>query len=111
VFNYLYYLSSLNVAYHTKKNIIKSKKCNEKVTKVTSVSLSFRVESLLDNVTLTSLDDDGFYLYQILMARPDHETLVFNFNDEMFEYDGSVRVFLTDGIELMKGAWLNVSIV
>jgi hypothetical protein len=38
------------------------------------------------------------------MAQPDNEALVFIFNDEMFGYDGSVHVFVTDVIELMKGA-------
>jgi hypothetical protein len=55
--------------------------------------------------------DDGFYLYQMLMAQPDNEALVFNFDNLMFGYDGSVQVFVADVIELMKGAWLNVSIV
>jgi hypothetical protein len=81
------------------------------VTKVASASLDFRVEPLHDDYTLASLDDDGFYLYQILMAQPDNETLVFNFNDEMFGFDGFVQVFVTNVIKLMKKAWLNVSIV
>jgi hypothetical protein len=81
------------------------------VTKVASASLDFRVEPLYDDYTLASLDDDGFYLYQILMAQPDNETLVFNFNDEMFGFDGFVQVFVTNVIKLMKKAWLNVSIV
>jgi hypothetical protein len=87
-----------------KKTIIKSKKNNEKVTKVASASWGFQVELLLDDATLASLDDDDFNLYQILMAQPDNEALVFIFNDEMFGYDGFVQVFVTDVIELMKGA-------
>jgi hypothetical protein len=78
---------------------------------VPNASSGFRVEPLLDDATLANLDDDSFYLYQILMAQPDNEALVFNFNNNMFGYDGSIQVFVTDVIKLMKEAWLNFSIV
>jgi hypothetical protein len=78
---------------------------------VTGASSSFRVELFLDDVTLASLDDVGFYLYQILMAQPNNESLVFNFNDEMFRFDGFIQVFVIDVIELMNRASLNVSII
>jgi hypothetical protein len=59
------------------------------------VSSSFQVELLLDDATLANLDNDGFYLYPILMAQPDNEALVFNFNNHIFRYDGSVQGRLT----------------
>jgi hypothetical protein len=81
------------------------------VTKVASVFSGFWVELLLDDATLARLDEDDFYLYQILMAQPDNKALVFNFNDDMFGYDEFVQVFVTNVIELIKGAWLNILIV
>jgi hypothetical protein len=60
---------------------------------VASASSEFWVEPLLDDTTLANLNNDGFYLYQILMTQPDNEALVFNFNNDMFRYDGYVQVF------------------
>jgi hypothetical protein len=78
---------------------------------VPSASSGFRVKLLLDDAILASLDGDSFYLHQILIVQPDNEALVFNFNNNLFGYDGYVQVFVTDVIELMKGAWINISIV
>jgi hypothetical protein len=41
----------------------------------------------------------------------DNESLKFNFNDGMFGFDGTVHVYVTDVIGLMKEAWLNVLII
>jgi hypothetical protein len=95
----------------SQKSIDKNKKCKERKEKVPSASLGFRVESLLDDATLVSLGDDDFFLYQMLMAQLDNEALVFNFSNKMFGYDGSVQVFVTNFIKLMKRAWLNVLII
>jgi hypothetical protein len=94
-----------------KKAIVKSQKCKKKEAKVLSASSWFRVGPLLDDATLVSLDDNSFYLYQMLMTQPDNKSFVFNFDNKMFRYNGSVQVFVTDVIDLMKGASLNISIV
>jgi hypothetical protein len=41
-------------------------------------------------------------------SKLENESLKFNFNDEIFGFDGIVYVYVTDVIELMKRAWLNI---
>jgi hypothetical protein len=44
-------------------------------------------------------------------SKLENESLKSNFNDEIFGFDGTVYVYVTDVIELMKRAWLNISII